>query len=138
MNNETILQEFLQKIWNEKQKNLIGEYVYPEYKIHLDNGDRWEGKTLDNREYERRLDDSFIPFPDINFAIRSIVSDGEQVAITWLMTGTNTGPIGELPPTGKAISTFGSTFYYFKNHKVCGHSQIFDRLTIMKQLGFAN
>jgi predicted ester cyclase len=52
------------------------------------------------------------------------------------MTGTNLGPIGGFPPTGKSIKTNGATIYHFNDGKICGHSQVFDRTTVMKQLGF--
>jgi hypothetical protein len=52
MNNETLLRNFMQKVWNEKQFNSIDEFVHPEYTIHIDTGDPWEGKTLNRQEFE--------------------------------------------------------------------------------------
>lgn len=136
MSNEHILFDFLEKVWNGKDAGSVEEYVYPEYKIHIDTGDPWEGKTLNLDEFKVRLKYSFDSFPDMHFSILSSVSDGNYVAITWIMTGTNLGPIGGFPPTGKSIETNGATIYHFNNGKVCGHSQVFDRTTVMKQLGF--
>lgn len=136
MNNESLLREFIQKIWNEKSFDSVAEFVSPEYTVHFDTGDPWEGKTLNNEEYAVRLRYSFDSFPDIHFAIQSATSDGECVAITWIMTGTNLGTIAGYPPTNKAINTTGVTIYHFDNGKVCGHHQVFDRTTVMKQLGF--
>jgi len=136
MNNETILKDFMQKVWNEKDFDSVTEFVSSEYTIHLDSGDPWEGKTLNNDEFKIRLNNSFEPFPDINFAIQTTISDEDKVAITWIMTGTNSGKIGELAATNKPIKTNGITIYHFKNGKICGHSQVFDRTIVMKQLGF--
>lgn len=126
----------MQKVWNEKDISSIAEFVHDEYTIHIDTGDPWEGKTLNHAEFETRLNYSFSSFPDIHFAIQQSISDGDYVAITWIMTGTNLGTIGDFPPTNKTISTKGTTIYHFKNGKVCGHSQVFDRTTVMRQLGF--
>ena len=136
MNNENILRDFMQKIWNEKDLNIVDKFVHTSYTIHTDTGDPWEGKTLDLEEFKVRLHYSFDSFPDINFDIESAISDGNYVAITWIMTGTNLGKIGGFPPTGKSIKTKGVTIYHFEKGKVCGHSQVFDRTTVMKQLGF--
>ena len=136
MNNETILREFMERVWNRQEFESVEAFVDPEYKIHLDNGDPWEGKTLNNEEYKARLNNSFGPFPDIHFDIQAAVADGDCVAITWAMTGTNLGNIAGFPPTGRSINTQGMTIYYFRKGKVCGHSQVFDRTTVMKQLGF--
>jgi predicted ester cyclase len=92
--------------------------------------------TLDHAEYKKRLLYSFDSFPDIHFSIQTAISDGDYVAITWLMTGTNLGKIGDFPPTNKPIKTLGTTIYYFVNNKVSGHYQVFDRTIVMKQLGY--
>jgi predicted ester cyclase len=136
MSNEQILRQFMQQVWNEKDIAAIPQFVHPAYTIHIDTGDPWEGKTLDHREFEIRLHYSFDSFPDIHFAIQQAVSDGDYVAITWIMTGTNLGKLGDIPPTNKPIHSTGVTLYHFNNGKVCGHSQVFDRTTIMRQLGF--
>jgi predicted ester cyclase len=136
MKNEIVLRNFMQKVWNEKDFNSIAAFVHPEYTIHIDSGDPWEGKTLNHQDFETRLKYSFNSFPYIHFAIQLAISDGDYVAITWIMTGTNLGKIGDFTPTNKSINTFGTTIYHFKNGKVSGHSQVFDRTTVMKQLGF--
>ena len=136
MTNEMILKAFMQKVWNEKDFASIEAFVDPAYTIYVDTGDPWEGKTLNHAAFEKRLHYSFDSFPDIHFNILTAIADGDYVAITWIMTGTNLGAIGNLPPTNKAINTSGMTIYHFNNGRVNGHTQVFDRSTVMKQLGF--
>lgn len=136
MNNETTLREFMQSVWNEKNVADISKFLTTEYTVYLDNADPWEGKTLNWIEFQTRLNYTFNSFPDIHFDIKTAVSDGNIVAITWVMTGTNTGKIGELPATDKIIEASGVTLYHFKDGKICGHTQVYDRTTIMRQLGF--
>ncbi|MEO8148252.1 MAG: ester cyclase [Bacteroidia bacterium] len=136
MSNEKTVREFLQKVWNEKDFDYIPNYVAPEYTIYMDTADLWEGKTLNHSEFKTRLNYSFSSFPDINFEIVSAITDGNYVAITWIMTGTNSGNIAAFSPTNKTINTNGLTIYHFNDGKICGHTQVFDRTSIMKQLGF--
>jgi predicted ester cyclase len=136
MNNETILKDFIDQVWNNKKFEAIAKFVDPEYTIHFDTGDPWEGKTINHEEFIIRLNYSFNSFPDIHFLIKTIIADGNYVAITWIMTGTNLGNIADIAATNKPIKTVGTTIYHFKNSKVCGHCQVFDRTTVMKQLGF--
>lgn len=136
MTNEATLREFMQRIWNEKDISAIPNYLAPEYTIYLDNADPWEGKTLNHSEFAARLQYTFGSFPDVHFDIKTAVADGNVVAITWVMTGTNTGNLGEFPPTLKKIEANGMTFYHFKDGKICGHTQVYDRTSIMRQLGF--
>lgn len=136
MDKEVFLRAFMDKIWNSKQFELIEKYVHPEYKIHLDNTDPWEGKTLSHTDFKERLNFSFNSFPDLHFEITSAIPDDNHVAITWILTGTNLGNIGELSPTKKSIKTNGITIYHFTDGLISGHTQIFDRLSVMRQLGF--
>jgi steroid delta-isomerase-like uncharacterized protein len=136
MNKESFLREFMDEIWNKKNFAKVQNYLHPAYTIHLDASDPWEGKTLTHTEFRDRLNFSFKSFPDMNFEITSAIPDENHVAITWILTGTNLGMIGEYPPTKKAINTTGMTIYHFKNDLISGHTQVFDRITVMKQLGF--
>ena len=136
MDRISFLEAFMEEIWNNKNKDVVEKYVHAEYKIHLDAGDPWEGKILSHEEFKKRLAFSFNSFPDIHFNIQSVIADGDHVAITWVMTGTNLGSIGDLPPTNKFIETNGMTIYHFKEDKINGHTQVFDRNTVFKQLGY--
>jgi|TARA_R110000744_G_scaffold219390_3_gene338107 steroid delta-isomerase-like uncharacterized protein len=136
MNKEAFLREYIDEIWNKKNFNKIQQYIHPEYTIYLDTNDPWEGKTLSVAEFKERLNFSFNSFPDMNFEITSAISEKNHAAITWILTGTNQGIIGEYPPTNKSINTTGVTIYHFKDNLINGHTQIFDRITVIKQLGF--
>ena len=137
MNKAVFLREFMDEIWNKKNIDKVEDYVHEAYTIHLDPGDPWEGKTLSHSEFKNRMQlGSFNAFPDMNFEITSAIEDENHVAIMWILTGTNLGNIGEMAPTKKAIETKGMTIYHFKDNRISGHTQIFDRTTVMKQLGF--
>lgn len=137
MNKAQFLREFMEEIWNKKKLENVGHYIHEAYTIHLDPADPWEGKTLSNSEFVNRMKlGSFGPFPDMNFEITSTIEEEQYVATTWILTGTNLGNIGEIPPTHKKIETRGMTIYHFKDNLINGHTQIFDRTTVMKQLGF--
>jgi predicted ester cyclase len=65
------------------------------------------------------------------------VADGDCVAITWTLRGTNTGPLGAMPPTGRRVETRALTVYHFKDGQIAGHTQVVDRVAIARQLGLA-
>jgi steroid delta-isomerase-like uncharacterized protein len=136
MRKKEILQRFIDDIWNHKRLDKVEHYVNDQYTIHLDTADPWEGKILSHQDFKERLQFSFSSFSDIHFEITSSIEEESHVAITWILTGTNDGYIGNLPPTGKSIRTTGLTIYHFQDDLICGHTQIFDRATVAKQLGF--
>ena len=136
LNKEQFLRNFLQEVWNEKRFNKIQTYVHPKYHIELDAGDPWEGKTINPAEFIERLHYSFDSFPDMHFEVTACQELEDRVIVDWILTGTNLGPIGDFPATGKRIRTTGNTVYYFKDGLISGHHQVFDRITVTKQLGF--
>ena len=136
MNKDTFLREFMDEVWNKQGFDKVEKYVHNEYTIHLDTTDPWEGKTLSHSEFKKRLKYSFDSFPDMNFEITSVIEEENHVAVTWILTGTNLGMIGAFPATNKKIETRGITIYHFKDDLINGHTQVFDRKTVAKQLGF--
>ncbi len=136
MSNEATLRAFIQRVWNEHDKSAVAEFLHSSYTIFLDGGDPYEGLTLSQEEFIKRLDASFVPFPDIHFEIQTLIEELNTIGITWIMTGTNLGPLGRYPATGKPIKTNGITIYHFTHGKISGHSQVYDSAVISKQLGF--
>ncbi len=136
MNKEFFLRQFMDEVWNQKNSGKVEKYIHSKYTIHLDTADPWEGKTLTHLEFKERLQHSFNAFPDMHFEITFAIEEEKHVAITWILTGTNLGVIGGFPPTNKKIKTNGITIYHFKENLISGHTQVFDRVTVAKQLGF--
>ena len=115
----------------------VDEYVALEYTIHSDPGDPWDGQTLDQEGFKKRLKISRMPFPDIQFEISEMVEQDNRIAVSWTMRGTNSGPMGNIEATGKTIEAQGLTIYYFEAGKIAGHRQVADRLAVVQQLGLS-
>src|SRR5262245_49823430 len=49
-------------------------------------------------------------FPDLRLERIALVIDGDRHADRWVMTGTNTGPLFGMPPTGRSVRVEGATF----------------------------
>lgn len=75
-------------------------------------------------------------FPDLAF---EVVSAGEagagQVAAQWLMKGTNKGPFGGLPPTGRSVSLPGADFIRVEGGTIKSVTGYFDSRVVPDQLG---
>lgn len=82
-----------------KEFNLVGQYVHNEYIAHLNTSDPWEGKTLSHSAFNIRLKFSFDSFSDVPFKIIPAFTAENHLEITWILTGTNLGMIGEVPAT---------------------------------------
>jgi steroid delta-isomerase-like uncharacterized protein len=133
--NTTRLIAFMQRVWSAGEVAAVDEFLGPQYTIHSDPGDPWEGQTLSVSGFKERLLTSRAPFPDLTFDIDETVSAGDSVMLSWTMRGTQLGSMGGRPPSGRAIAVRGMTIYYFADGRIIGHRQVVDRLSVAQQLG---
>ncbi|HET9933609.1 MAG TPA: DUF2239 family protein [Polyangiaceae bacterium] len=129
-----VIRDLYERVWSYGDYAAIGKLVAPRYVVHSDPGDPWEGQTLDHDGYRERVRYSRKAFPDLNFTIEDIVTDGEKVSVRWRADGTHDGDLKGLPATGKKLSFHGQTVYEFADGRVSGHFQIVDRLGFIEQL----
>jgi steroid delta-isomerase-like uncharacterized protein len=122
-------------VWDHGREDAIETYLAPQYRIHHDPGDPWEGLTLDRAWFKERLRLSRAPFPDQHFDIQDLYADGDAVVITWLWKATHLADFPGFPATGKVIHMSGATAYMFDTaNRLTGHWQIVDRLDVFRQL----
>lgn len=76
-------------------------------------------------------------FPDIHFTIEDQIAAGDKVAMRWRAVGTNTGPFGGAPPTGKRVEVEGLIFDRVVDGRVAERWEQWDQPAMMRQLGFA-
>ncbi|HSC25867.1 MAG TPA: ester cyclase [Vicinamibacterales bacterium] len=129
------LRQFMSSVWDHGDLAAVDRLVGPQYTIYSDPGDPWDGQTLSREGFKERVVRSRAPFPDLRFEIDRLLDGGEQIAIAWVMRGTNTVPMGDRPATGRQIAVRGMTIYRFEGDRIVGHHQVVDRLAVAQQLG---
>lgn len=132
--NQSILINFLKEIWSEGKVEAVDQYLSKSYTIHHDPGDPWDGKTLSIKEFKDRLVQSRAMAPDQIFKVERMIEDGSAIAVGWTWSGTHLGDIPGIPATGKRIVMSGLTIYDFHDHRLSGHWQVADRLSVFQQL----
>src|SRR5262245_13006653 len=66
------------------------------------------------------------------------IDAGDVVVSVLEMDGTNDGPLGPMPASGRRFSTRGVQILHFDNEgRIVAHDNFFDQLSMMIQLGFA-
>jgi steroid delta-isomerase-like uncharacterized protein len=74
-------------------------------------------------------------FPDMNVAPVTTVQDEDTIAFAYTLTGTHTGPLGKIPPTGKKVQIRGMQISKFKDGKMVERWGSSDERTLLKQIG---
>jgi steroid delta-isomerase-like uncharacterized protein len=83
-----------------------------------------------------KLQESFYAStPDQKITIEMIVAEGDFVAVYALYTGTQTGPLGDLPATGKSMESVFITFFRIENNRIAELWVEWDNLDMLTQLG---
>ncbi|MGI8770859.1 MAG: ester cyclase [Acidobacteriaceae bacterium] len=74
-------------------------------------------------------------FPDLKIAPEQMVTDEDNVAIAYTITGTHQGNFLGIPSTGKKIKARGVQIARFENGKIVERWGSSDELGILKQIG---
>lgn len=75
-------------------------------------------------------------FPDFNATLDELIIKGDNIVGRWTVTGTNTGPFGDLPPTGKKVKYSGVNVMRVVDGKIIEEWVYFNQAAILTQLGF--
>jgi steroid delta-isomerase-like uncharacterized protein len=132
-----VVSEYEQK-WidglNNGDISVAHEVFQPDCNIRI-NGNPEKDLTLDG--FKQMIAGLFVAFPDLHFTINDQFSSGHKFSTRWTATGTNTGPFGEMAPTGKTIEIEGLIIDHLKNGKVAKRWEIWDQMAMIQQLGIA-
>jgi predicted ester cyclase len=89
-----------------------------------------------SREDFVALQEKFLAsFPDQHTSIRQIVAEGDRVAVLATYTGTQTGPLGDFPVTGKVVNVPFLAMFRIEGGKIAELWVEFDNVAIHSQLG---
>lgn len=74
-------------------------------------------------------------FPDLSFTVRDQFGAGQKSVIELTARGTHTGPLQDIPPTGRTVEMVGCNVVEERDGLIYREADYFDTLTLMKQLG---
>ena len=129
--NKALVRLIFEEIGNKGNLDLIDK-VYDANYVKCRNGE------IVKESYEEQKQKSAIyrkAFPDGHQKIEDMVAEGDKVAFRWTFTGTHTGELMGIPPTGVQVKMTGITIYRITNGKVVEGWLNSDRLGVMQQLG---
>jgi predicted ester cyclase len=94
-------------------------------------------EDLDLAGFKQMVVGLLAAFPDLHFTIEDQLVAGDKVAFRWAATGTNTGPFGAAPPTGRPIRVEGLILDRVVDGRVAERWEQWDQPAMLRQLGFA-
>jgi len=73
--------------------------------------------------------------PDYTDTITNMIADGDRVAYVSTMAGTHTGPLGDLPATGKSFTLVNIIIQRLEDGKIAETWVSWDNVAFLSQLG---
>jgi len=89
-------------IFNRRALDELDDVFHPDYIDHTPAGDL-HGVP----EFKAYLQTWLDAFPDSTFEISNVIVDGDPAAWQTHMTGTHSGPVMAIPPSGRAVDVRG-------------------------------
>ena len=131
-NNKAHIRRFIEDGWNEKNPAAFDGHIAPEFVSHTPNGDY---RGLDG--YKELYSTYVTAFPDCQFTIDDLVAEGDKVSLGYTFSGTNTGPLQDVPPTGNRVSVRGVSVSRIVDGRSVEETVVWDTHGLLQQLGLA-
>ncbi|MBV8695746.1 MAG: ester cyclase [Ktedonobacteraceae bacterium] len=114
--NQQIMQQ-ITEAFNTGNEAIIDQLVDPAHTDHTP----FPSTSADREGLKRQIRAMRQAFPDAQFSIEQMTSQGETVNYTWKMVGTNRGQLMGHGPTNKQVTHTGTGTVTFRNGKIVEH-----------------
>jgi C-1 hydroxylase len=74
-------------------------------------------------------------FPDYHFHLEDMIAEGDRVVARMPFTGTQTGPVLDIPPTGRKVRVNEIVFFRVVEGKIVEAWEVYDEIGMRRQLG---
>ena len=106
----------------------------PDCVIHI-NGSPEPNLSLGG--FREMVSGLLLAFPGMRFTIEDQIVAGDKVATRWTAKGTNSGPFGPVPATGRPVQVSGLILDRVVDGRAVERWEQWDQMAMLQQLGLA-
>jgi steroid delta-isomerase-like uncharacterized protein len=129
--NKEVSNQLTYEVWNSGNIDLIDEILSDDFVFHRAP----PGLSNDREGFKQFVAMYRNAFPDVKFEVQSIIVEGDAVMSRWKASGTHTGEMMGIPPTGKKVTVTGMTENRIEAGKITTQWNEFDDLGMLQQVG---
>jgi len=118
---------------NNHEYDKLDQFIAQDYKRHCQATPDVKIETL--AEFIEMIKYWMQACPDGKQGVDLLIAEGDLVAFYGVFSGTHTGPMGDIPPTGKRMDSDTFGFHRIENGKIVETWVTWDNLAILNQLG---
>jgi steroid delta-isomerase-like uncharacterized protein len=130
--NKALVRRCFKEIWSKGNLDLIDQLVAPNYANH-DPAGPMPGVGRDG--LKKHVSAYRTAFPDLTITVDDILAEDNKVTARWTARGTQKGPLLDIEPTGKQVTTEGISVIRIANGMIAESWVTWDMLGLMQQLG---
>ena len=127
--NKAVVRAFLMEVIGSHDADARPDLIAPGYVSHFGSM-----PPLDHEGWKQMAGGFFTAFPDLELTIQDEVAEGDRVAVRWTWTGTHTGDLMGMAPTGKHVETGGMGVYRVVDGQIAEEWVLEDMMGVMQQL----
>lgn len=128
----SVIRRYFEELFNAGRVELVPELLHPDYVNHSPGSPELprgpEGVALVVGALREGM-------PDLHYTIDDLVVGDDAVAVRTTLTGTHTGDLFGISPTGRAVRVSQMTFERFRDGRIVAHHRLTDDLSLLRQLG---
>lgn len=129
--NRALFQRWIEEVMNQKNLQLIDEFMAADYVMHTNAAPI----DVHGPEGVKQVFGMYaLAFPDVQITVEDTIAAADQVLFRWSWTGTHTGELMGIPPTGREITVVGISIHRFADGKFVETWASDNVLSIIKQL----
>ena len=118
-------------MWNKGDLDLVDELCAPDLVIH----NLPDGVPPGSEGLKAIIAFYRAAFPDIKITIDFTIAEGDMVVNRWTSTGTHTGDLMGIAPTGRLVDSSGMVAVRIEGGLIVEFWTESDQLVVMQQLG---
>ena len=122
---------FTEEVWNKKNFQLFDKMIHPDFQYN----DPVTPEVNSKEEYKAFISRIQTISPDMNYEMIDVIAEDDKVVVLYSWTGTPVEEVAGIPPTGKKLEHKGTAIYYFDNDQIIKIWDVWDRYSVLKQLG---
>jgi predicted ester cyclase len=118
---------------NTRDRLLLEQTMAPNLIRHCQATPEVQVRCLD--DFWNFLQSDWATFPDAKIVPQQLVAEGDRVAVFARYEGTQLGPMGPFPPSGKRLSLDFAAFSRIEGGKIAEMWVTWDNMAALSQLG---
>ena len=129
--NKANIRRLVDEVYNEGNLDVLDELLAPDIVDHAAVPEHQHG--IDGFKHVMEWVGTFSA--DVHYDIEDMIAEGDKVAVRLTQSGTHTGTVRDIPPTGKRFSVDYVHWFRVADGKVAEMWAVRDDLSRMQQLG---